>query len=395
MSLKKIVSISLLVLIIIACDSSTDKEKVNTDLQDNFISTYAEIAYKSYNESYTKLQELQTAIDVFVANPDSLKLVAAKDAWLASREPYGQTEVFRFTPPSPIEEVEGNVNPWPLDENWIDYVYDFGSHTINASGIINNTTLDLTEAVLRDNHEGDQSETNVSLGYHAIEFLLWGQDFSDSGPGTRPYQDYSDTDTLTGQRVYNALNKDRRRTYLKLVTEILVADIKTVVDEWAVGGTYRTQFVAQERNDALRKILRGMGALATGELGAERMGVAMLDKSKEDTHSCFSDNTHRDIILNAKGIQNLYLGTYGTYSGASLYDAIKDIDSSLAEKLKTQFETTATTSEEIPVPFEQAILDEAVGHVKIQACINSLDEEAKLIVEMADAFGIDNLSTEL
>ena len=45
------------------------------------------------------------------------------------------------------------------------------------------------EALTAANEEG--GETNISTGWHAIEFLLWGQDLSATGPGARPATDYT------------------------------------------------------------------------------------------------------------------------------------------------------------------------------------------------------------
>ena len=52
-----------------------------------------------------------------------------------------------------------------------------------------------------------------------------------------------------------------------------------------------------------------------GELAGERMNIALLTNSQEDEHSCFSDNTHRDIFLNAEGIQNAFEGHTRAWDG--------------------------------------------------------------------------------
>ena len=75
-----------------------------------------------------------------------------------------------------MEGPEGRLNSWLLDEAYIDYVKG------NAqAGLINNFEFPLTEeALLAKNQEDD--EADVSTGYHAIEFLLWGQDFYSQSP---------------------------------------------------------------------------------------------------------------------------------------------------------------------------------------------------------------------
>ena len=48
------------------------------------------------------------------------------------------------------------------------------------------------ELIISLNEEG--GEENVTTGWHAIEFLLWGQDLNDDGLGDRPVTDYATAD---------------------------------------------------------------------------------------------------------------------------------------------------------------------------------------------------------
>ena len=366
----KTIKNSFILLIILSafssCGSSSDNDgATKVDVRGEFFKTYADIAYHSYNDSYSTVKVIKEKITAFNANPTKEGFDAIKKAWLDAREPYGQTEVFRFYDDSPIEKVEGNVNPWPLDESWIDYVYNPQTHKILEEGLVNNTALDVNQTVLKSKHEGNNSESNVTLGYHAIEFLLWGQDLYADKPGQRTFHDYSDNDVLTGDHVYNAKNKNRRREYLALVTDLLLEDLKSVVDAWAEGGAYRKTFLALSEKEKFKRILTGMGKLANGELMGERIREAYNTKDPENEHSCFSDNTHRDIILNAKGIENIYLGVYGTtVTSKGLYHVALEFDETLAEKLKTQFSATAKAAEAIPVPFDNAIVS-TEGRAKI------------------------------
>ena len=63
-------------------------------------------------------------MDAFLADPNETTLAAAKEAWLAAQEPYGQTEAYRFYG-GPIDDADGPeplLNAWPLDEAYVDYV---------------------------------------------------------------------------------------------------------------------------------------------------------------------------------------------------------------------------------------------------------------------------------
>lgn len=302
-----------------------------------FVENYTNIVLASYQDAMTKLNELKTAVDLFVTSPNENNFQSAKDAWLASREPYGQTEAYRFYD-GPIDggdgEPEGYINAWPLDEALIDYVSDgTGGQDLsdNRQNIVNNDTEypTITKDVLKEISGYKSNESNVSIGFHAIEFLLWGQD--NSAPSLKMSGQRALTDYTT------AANATRRGQYLKVVTELLVDDLKSVVDQWKPGANYRSSFLAMTSDDAITKILTGAAKLSKGELAGERMAVAVENQNQEDEHSCFSDNTHRDVYLNAQSINNIINGSYkntdGTMiSGTSLLDVLE------------LFNTTETTS---------------------------------------------------
>ena len=345
------------------------------------ISNYAANAYANYSEIVLKTQNLKQAVDEFIAAPAVTTLMAARTAWLAAREPYGLSEIYRFSDgpiDNPIDGPEGRINAWPMDEAYVDYVA--GSPT---AGIINNVALfpTITKALIVDQNENG-GETNISSGYHAIEFLLWGQDSNTAGPGDRPHTDY-----LVGA-AGTAANQARRAQYLALTTEILVQDLTLVRDAWAPGVTnYRKTFVEDAPNVSLQKILQGLGSIAGSELSGQRMQAAIDNRDQEDEHSCFSDNTHRDISNNGMGVQNVYLGRYGAADGAGLDDLIAAIDPALNSKMQAQLDATNTALSAIPAPFDQAIIDNAKRPIVISG-IKALQAEAATLVEVATALGI-------
>ena len=152
------------------------------------VSNYANIAYAVFDDAYITAQQLQTAIDALIEKPSTATLSQARKAWLASRVPYQQSETFRFGN-AIVDDWEGQLNAWPLDEGLIDYVADDYHHELGNDGaqanIIANTTIQvgadkidaskITPELLASLNELAGSEANVATGYHAIEFLLWGQ----------------------------------------------------------------------------------------------------------------------------------------------------------------------------------------------------------------------------
>jgi putative iron-regulated protein len=347
---------------------------------------YSALVFATYEDTLAATVQMQNAIQLFVAKPSADTQQVAKKAWLSARESYEQSEAFRFYS-GPVDDdkgPEGRMNAWPMDEAYVDYVKGKTN-----SGLINDRKVLISKTSLaRYNARGGQE--NVATGWHAIEFLLWGQDFNADGPGDRSFEDYMDG------KVPNA---DRRRQYLSVVTELLIDDLRYLVGAWTPGvNNYRERF---ERGDleSVRKIIVGLGSLSRGELAGERMEVALNTQDQEDEHSCFSDNTHRDIVVSALGIENVWLGRYvrpdgRIVQGASLRDLVATKDSALAERLTKQMATTMATAQLIQAPFDQEILGnkDAPGRLRIQKTIDSLIQQSKDLGDAANALGITRLT---
>lgn len=347
---------------------------------------YATLVHANYSDVLTSAQTLQKAIAAFAAAPSAQGLEDAKKAWLAAREFYGQTEVFRFYS-GPIDDdngPEGRINAWPLDESYIDSVTGKPK-----AGLVNNPKVKITKANLAKLNERG-GEENIAAGWHAIEFSLWGQDQSDTGPGSRSFEDFVDG---------KAANADRRRAYLVTATELLIDDLSFLVKAWTPGAkNYRAKF-EQGGIQSVRKMIVGMGSLSRGELAGERLEVAMNTQDKEDEHSCFSDNTHRDVVTNAQGIENVWLGSYkrldgSTLQGASLKDLVAAKNAGLADKVSKQIAQSVANATAIQAPFDREIVGakDAPGRIRVQKTIDSLVQQSKDITEAAAALGITKLA---
>jgi putative iron-regulated protein len=348
------------------------------------VSHYAALVSANYDDTLQAALELQKAVRAFTAAPSQARLDAARKAWLAAREFYGQTEAFRFYG-GPIDDEdgpEGRINAWPMDESYVDSV-----EGKPGSGFINDPKFAITKDSLSDANEKD-GEENIATGWHAIEFMLWGQDHNDDGPGDRAYTDFVDG---------KLPNADRRRLYLNVVTDLLIDDLRFLAEAWAPKQkNYRAEF---ERGgvESLRKMIVGLGSLSRGELSGERMEVALNTQDQEDEHSCFSDNTHRDIVANATGIQNVWLGQYKRRNGQllqgpSLRALVAAKNKALADKTTAQIAQSVAAAERIPAPFDRAILDGSPGQPRVKQTIASLVEQSKLLVESASAIGITKLT---
>ena len=381
------------------------------------VSHYADLVLAVFSDAASTGKTLQGAIDALLANPNDDTLKAAREAWLAARVPYMQTEVFRFGN-AVVDDWEGQLNAWPLDEGLIDYVAKDYQHALGNPGasanIIANTELQvgedkldvttITPELLASLNELGGSEANVATGYHAIEFLLWGQDLNGSGPGAgeRPASDFVVGEGATGG------NNERRRAFIKAAADLLVSDLDAMVVQWQAGKTdnYRATLEADTAENGLRKMLFGMGSLSLGELAGERMKVALEANSTEDEHDCFSNNTHNSHFYNGKGIRNVYLGEYKkvdgtTLTGPSLSSLVAKVDAAADSTLKADLEATEgklqalVDSANNGKHFDQLIAaDNAEGQQIVRDAIAALVKQTGAIEQAAGKLGISDLNPD-
>jgi len=365
--------------------STVSMAAVPEALSRDVVENYSEIVSATYEDALSEARKLHAAIENLIYEPSVESLEVAREAWIAVRIPYLQSEVFRFYE-GPIDNEngpEGRLNAWPLDEAYIDYV-EGSAH----SGIINNTKdyPEISSGLLLNLHEKD-GEKNISTGFHAIEFLLWGQDMNQKGPGNRPVEDFTAHP-----------NADRRKAYLMAITELLVGHLEYLVNSWETGvsNNYRDFFTSGDPTDSIRKIFTGLGMMSGFEMSSERLMTAYDVKEQEEEHSCFSDTTHLDIEYDLLGIRNVWLGEYrrldGTLvKGVGVKDLVASADAGLAMELDAAIQQSYELGKAIPAPFDQAILGEdgSASREAIWNAIRSLESQAGLIARAGKLFEIE------
>lgn len=403
--------IFLSVILLAACSSMQQPETVSAS---KIVDTYIAIAQATYEDSLISARVLEDAVDAFLAEPNQTTLTYAKNAWLAARVPYQQTEAYRFGN-AVVDEWEGGVNSWPLDEGLIDYTaVSYGDESDNnyfyTANIIANELIDIggisvdaaqiTPQLLAETlHQIDGVESNVATGYHAIEFLLWGQDLNGTNPGAgnRPASDYS---------LSNCSNRncDRRRDYLKAVTSLLVSDLDAMVYNWQPGGAAYEDLMSKGPDGGLATILTGMGSLAYGELAGERIRLGLLLNDPEEEHDCFSDNTHNSHYYDALGIKNVYLGNYeringDVVSGASLANLMQQEAPDLAAEMLARLESTELAMDALVEEaargntFDVLIAsNNMAGEEIISTIVDSLMEETRTIEDIIRELNLQNVS---
>jgi putative iron-regulated protein len=395
---KLLYALALTVLFSCSNNENEEIEEAETTQVSDFIENYASIASANYTDTYNTAVEMQTKINAFLANPTDATLTEAQEAWLYARDFYGQTEAYREAN-GPIDNedllgTEGQINAWPLDEGYIDYVFDASTGGYLNNGLIADETFILTEAnIAAKNEEG--KDDNISTGWHAIEFLLWGQDLNYdtvnhtldnySVSGLRTYTDYTTADYST-----------RRGEYLSIVTNLLINDLNDLNNTWVEGGSYRITFEALDENTALTNILNGVGFISNGEVALERLDPA-IDEGQENEHSCFSDNTTQDMWANTNGLNNIIVGSYTTESGAtvsgvSLIDIVNEVNEDTATALEEAAENTIAklaVLTGLDKNFDEIISEETLGSEGPAGLLSSaLKAQGTAVSEAATALGI-------
>lgn len=381
---------------------------------DAVVETYASIAEAGYADSLTTAQALRAAVGALVASPSDATLQAAKTAWLRARVPYQQTEVFRFGNPL-VDEWEGKVNAWPLDEGMIDYVdASLGGNDENPFAQVNviaNPILtvsgkeidatDITPALLESLHEIDGIEANVATGYHAIEFLLWGQDLNGTGPGAgeRPASDYAAGEACTGG------NCDRRAAYLVAATDLLVSDLEEMAALWAQGGAAREAVVSDPAQGVIAAFT-GMGSLSYGEQAGERMKLGVMLHDPEEEHDCFSDNTHNSHYYDGLGVWNVYHGHYtridgSVVAGASLAALVASVDPATDIALQRDLDATMSalgaikSTAEAGTAYDQMLAPGNVaGEALIMAAVDRLVAQTRNIERAVTVLDLTDVAIE-
>ena len=390
--------------------SAQDAPKVR-----DIVVTYANIAEAIYGDSLATAKELQKAVDAFIADPTEANLDKAKAAWKAARVPYQQSEGFRFGNKL-VDEWEGRVNAWPLDEGLIDYVdKSYGTtsdeNPLYTANVIANTkirigkkTIDtskITPKLLDSLQEAGGVESNVAIGYHAIEFLLWGQDLNGTGPGAgkRPATDYDVKNCTNG-------NCDRRAAYLKAATDLLVTDLEDMAKAWSAKGKARAVVLKQKDKAALGTILTGLGSLSYGELAGERMKLGLILHDPEEEHDCFSDNTHNSHYNDIVGINNVYHGRYrrvdgSVVEGPSLAALVREKDAAVADEMDAKLADTLKAAEamkaraETKEAYDQMIGEgNAEGNAAVQAVIDGLVAQTRSLERVIASLSVGDVTIE-
>ena len=345
------------------------------------IQGYAQLVADSYAAALADSQTLRAAITAFLAAPGDDTLARARDAWINGRRSWELTEAFRFydgpidvsdTEPGPLSRVDG----WPVEPAAIDYVEDNPT-----AGIINDMKQALTRATLISLSQSGHPVT----GWHAIEFLLWGQEPNGAAgePGDRPVTDY----------LPNQPNNDRRRTYLKLTADMLVDDMHYLVESWDPKSrtSYAAAFRLLNQREALGRIMNGVAQLTGQELATNRLASALDAKDPHRLTSRFSTSSYQDFVFALRGVRNVWTGDEGDETRPGLSVLVGRVDPALAQRILHALDYAEESVAALQIPLERETIPAAANapaRQNAERAIADLKRFASLIRDAGAKMGV-------
>lgn len=351
------------------------------------IRNHAAIAYAVYSDALFQATNLQTAIASFVTDPTDDGLSESRLAWRNAYYAYLQCAALQFSngPVDDDRDLSRQIGKWPINPSLIDYTTGQFGGLISDSAELPNVTLDALQAL-----NGPDVNRPTTIGFHAIEFLLWGEDDDDVAlltAGNRTFLDYNGADS-------SIQNTVRRSKYLRVCSEILVSQLGVLTNEWDSLGSknYRKDFIGLEVNSALKNILTGMGTLAKSEISERALEKPVSASSQDLEVSNYSDNTITDFIAMTNSLDIFYRGTYTPLTsldikGKSVEDLIGEANPELADQVDKKLIECLELVNAIPTPYDwQAAQESEFGAESIAGAATALAELEALFKEVAREF---------
>lgn len=309
---------------------------------------YADIAYASYADAAARALDLKNAIFRLVTQPDANKLTETRASWLGALEAYSRTEVFRF-PGGPMDgeqRLGDKINPWPVDEAYIDYI-----EGVPNCGFINDveTYPRIDKELLLSLNKKD-GPNRVTLGLHAIEYALWGEDAGIETSGTRPYTDFL---TRSGRP-----NGGRRVEYLVHASDLLLEHLESVAAQWKAGDpeNFRASFLEGNPKAAMQKAVAGLSAFAGGTLET-KLRIPYENREDRREQARFADATTLVLRANAVGLRNVFRGSYDISAGAGIDGLLRAVDRELEAEFREGVLALIAALDQVPIQFDRAVIE--------------------------------------
>lgn len=274
-----------------------------------------------YRELDGKAAAFDTAVGQLAGNPTDANLAAAQAAWRTARAPWEQSEGFLF---GPVETggYDPALDTWPF--NLVD-----AQTLLAGSDPITPTVVASLDGAVK--------------GFHAIEYLIFGQDAQKHAADLTP----------------------RELEYLVALASDLATSAHQLRMEWEPsGGNFVDQLgqagVASDvyftRRAALQELVNGMLGICA-EVADGKIAEPFESRNLELEESRFSNNSRTDFVNNLTGAATIYTGSYAGQNYGGLSAVIVGLRPDLDRKLRAQFDSAIAALGRMSPSFGQAVLD--------------------------------------
>ncbi len=357
------------------------KPKSLQEAKELFIENYADIARATSKSCLDQAIGLEKAIKAFLRKPSNETHRLAKISWINARFPYLQGEVFRMK--KLIVDTDGKINGWPIMPSIIDYTQNDSS-----SGLIQNSErlpFITKDSLIKMNVSSGKDKT--ILGYHVIEFLLWGEDNGIVGSGDRSFEDYDKSENNSAER---------RGQLLINCTEILINDLENEVSEWKPENKNNRlgRLQAMPVDDAIALILETISQLSFS-ISSSQIDSMIVDGSKFTEQSTYSDTTHFDFLHSIAGISNLFAGAYVGLDGKikvlglGLMGLAEEISTINSEDLRSIINNAMRASQNFKGPFDVLSSKDKNNQLYVDAknSVTELSDALKRLTSVVNELG--------
>jgi len=274
---------------------------------------YAEQIRVDFSQVSIEIANLQSAIGEFLAQTNTENLDRARQSWLLAHSAYELTTLHRYFAASILNEqssialllLQYQINHWPIVPGYLDYVNGYPD-----SGIVHDINVNLDSTGLREQH-GAFDVSEVTLGFHVLEFLLWGSPNTQSQ--LRPADDFIEIDSLSaGQREsgysLEQLSNNRRRQLLTIIAGILLDDFRELESLWSSQLEGTEQIIGRtSQTDLITALADSMSAMLTEELLLRSLYPMLNGDFVESIQSPYSLSTQNAVSSQLSGLESLLL----------------------------------------------------------------------------------------
>lgn len=325
---------------IAAPSNENTPEKIDTSA---FTAQVGIVAYTSLSDATQAAQSFDSKLASFMYHPNPVNHTEIQVAWRVAYDRFLNSLIFSYLPIQDppdwysqkidYKQLLMQLDSWPIEGGYIDYIKGYP-----YSGIVNDLTLEINEDSIRAQH-GFTDPTNASLGYHAIEFMLWGHTGKRQSPDFFPQDNTApipsnDSDTVTEiaeseviaaevNQAFKPQNHNRRRQYTQLLSELLQKDLHRIQRRWEPSSGYYAQLLQQSTDEDILQA----AFIAAQEL----IKIELLEKRFSLMSSEFSQSSHQDLIALIAAIGQWFMPAESELQEASLFFLMQQSDVSIAE----------------------------------------------------------------